>query len=123
MGSYRDEIKVNVEEAVKLLQAAKAQLETGGYEAAVSRASESAFRTARALLLDEEIEPAKHGDVMTLIQEIFVNGRRLTKEQGANLTWLFAVGKAENRVISEEAHRAVEVAERFFEAAKVILEG
>jgi len=73
--------------------------------------------------LNEDIEPAKHGDVMTLIQEIFVKGRRLTKEQGANINWLFAVGTVENRVTSEEAHRAVEVAESFFEAAKVILEG
>jgi len=123
MGSYRDEIRMNVEEAVKLLQAAKAQLETGDYETAASRASPSAFHTARALLLNEDIEPAKHGDVMTLIQEIFVKGRRLTKEQGANINWLFAVGTVENRVTSEEAHRAVEVAESFFEAAKVILEG
>jgi uncharacterized protein (UPF0332 family) len=123
MVSYRDEIKVNVEKAVKLLQAAKAQLENGNYEAVTSRASDSAYHTARALLLDEEIEPAKHGDVMTLIQEIFVNGRRLTKEQGANLLWLFAVGKAENHVTFEEARRAVEIAESFFEAAKVILEG
>ncbi len=123
MSSYGSEIKANVEEAITLLQAAKDHLETDQFEAAASRASDSAFYTARALLLDEEIEPARHGDVITLLQEIFVNGRRLTKEQGANLNWLFAMRNAENRVTSEEAHRAVEIAGSFFEAAKVILEG
>ncbi len=123
MSSYGSEIKANVEEAITLLQAAKDHLETDQFEAAASRASDSVFHTARALLLDEEIEPARHGDVITLLQEIFVNGRRLTKEQGANLNWLFAMRNAENRVTSEEAQRAVEIAGSFFEAAKVILEG
>ena len=123
MNSYGGEIKTDVAEAITLLQAAKEQLETDQFEAAASQASNSAFHTARALLLDEEIEPARHGDVITLLQEIFVNGRRLTKEQGANLNWLFAMRNAENRVTSEEAHRAVEIAASFFEAAKVILEG
>lgn len=128
MSSYGSEIRANVEEAITLLQAAKEHLETDQFEAAASRASDSAFHTARALLLDEDIEPGRHGDVITLLQEIFVNGRRLTKEQGANLSWLFALRNAENRetsmrVTSEEAHRAVDVATSFFEAAKVILEG
>ena len=123
MSSYGREIKANVGEAITLLPAAKDHLETDQFEAAASRASDSAFHTARALLLDEEIEPSRHGDVITLLQEIFVNGRRLTKEQGANLNWLFAMRNAENRVTSEEAHRAVEIARSFFEAAKVILEG
>lgn len=128
MDSDGNEIKPNVENAIALLQLAKEDLKTSQYEAAASRAWESAFDTACALLLDEEIEPPKQGNVMTLIQEIFVNRRRLTKEQGANLHWLFAIGNAENResstgVTSEEAHRAVEIAESFFKAAKVILEG
>jgi uncharacterized protein (UPF0332 family) len=123
MSSYGSEIRANVEEAITLLQAAKEHLETDQFEAAASRASDSAFYTARALLLDEDIEPGRHGDVITLLQEIFVNGRRLTKEQGANLNWLFAMRNAENRVTSEEAQRAVEIAGSFFEAAKVILEG
>ena len=117
MSSYGSEIRANVEEAITLLQAAKEHLETDQFEAAASRASDSAFYTARALLLDEDIEPGRHGDVITLLQEIFVNGRRLTKEQGTNLNWLFAMRNAENRVTSEEAQRAVEIAGSFFEAA------
>ena len=128
MGSYSDEIKLNVEEAINHLQAAKTLLENGQLEAAIGSASESAFQTARALLLDEDIEPGQHGDVITRIQEIFVKGRRLTKEQGGDLNWLFAMRNAEDRaasirVTSEEAQRAVHIAESFFEAAKVILEG
>ena len=128
MASYSDEIKLNVEEAVNHLQAAKNLYENGRLEAAAARASESAFHTARALLLDEDIETSQHGDVITLIQEIFVNGRLLTKEQGGDLGWLFARRNAEDRalsirVTSDEAHRAVEIAQSFFEAAKVILEG
>lgn len=128
MGSYSDEIKLNVEEAINHLQAAKTLLENGQLEAAIARASESAFRTAHALLLDEDVEPSQHGDVITLIQEIFVNGRLLTKDQGGDLSWLFAMRSAEDRAASihvtpEEAQRAVHIAESFFEAAKVILEG
>jgi uncharacterized protein (UPF0332 family) len=127
MGSYSDEIKVNVEAAITNLQAAQGKLEQGELETAAVRAAESAFHTASALLLDEDIESSKHGDVITLIHERFVNERKLTKEQGANLSWLFAMHAAEERpasivLTSEEVHRAVQIAESFFEAAKVILE-
>ena len=128
MGSHIDEIKLNVEEAINYLQAAKDLLEKGQLDAAAARASESAFHTAKALLLDEDIETSQQGDVISLIQEIFVMGRRLTKEQGGDLSWLFAMRNAEDRVSRggvavEDAHRAVQIAESFFEAAKVILEG
>lgn len=126
MSEYSIEMKSNLDGAIANLQAAKESLEAGQYEAAASRAADAAFHTGSMLLLDEEIEPAKHGDVITLIQEIFVIERRLTKEQGGNLSWLFALRKAEDRgttmpVSPEEAHKAVEVAESFFDAAKVIL--
>ena len=94
MSSYGDEIKLNVEARIANLQEAKRLLETGQHDAAASRVSESAFHTASALLLDDEIEASRHGNVITLIREIFVNGRKLTKEQGANPSWLFAVRNA-----------------------------
>ena len=124
---YAVEVKSHLEGAVTALQAAKEALDQAQNDAAASRASEAAFHTGSILLLDEEIEPGQHGDVITLVQQVFVEGRRLTKEQGANLGWLFALGKAENRgvsmpVSSEEANKAVQIAESFFEAAKVILE-
>jgi uncharacterized protein (UPF0332 family) len=128
MGSHSDEIKLSVEEAINHLQAAKDLLEKGQLDAAAARASESVLSTARALLLDEDIETSQQGDVISLIQEIFVTGRRLTKEQGGDLSWLFAMRNAEDRtspgsVTAEDAHRALQIAERFFEAGKIILEG
>jgi uncharacterized protein (UPF0332 family) len=124
---YPVEIKSHLDGAVTALQVAKELLSEGQKEAAASHAFEAAFHTGSILLLDEEMEPGQHGDVITLIQQVFVEGRRLTKEQGANLSWLFALGKAENRGVSmpvsyEEADKAVQIAESFLAAAKVILE-
>lgn len=127
MSKYPVEMKANLDGAVANLQAAKEALQAGQYTVSACRAADAAFHTGSMLLLDEEIEPSKHGDVITLIQEIFVNGRRLTKEQGGNLSWLFALRNAEDRgtdipVSPEEARKAVEVAGSFFDAAKVILQ-
>ena len=124
---YAVEIKSHLDQVLTALHAAKESLDHGQNDAATSHAFEAAFHTGSILLLDEEIEPDQHGDVITLIQQVFVEGRRLTKEQGANLSWLFALGKAENRgvampVSSQEASKAVQIAESFFEAAKVILQ-
>ena len=127
MSKYPVEMKANLDGAIANLQAAKEALQAGQYNISASRAADAAFHTGSMLLLDEEIEPSRHGDVITLIQEIFVNGRRLTKEQGGNLSWLFALRHAEERgaaapVSPEEARKAVEVAESFFDAGKVILQ-
>jgi uncharacterized protein (UPF0332 family) len=126
MNKYPVEMKSHLDGAIANVQTAKESLGAGQYDAAATRAAEAAFHTGSMLLLDEEVEPGKHADVITLIQEMFVNRRRLTKEQGGNLSWLFALRNAEDRgrtasVSSEEAHKAVEIAESFFEAAKVIL--
>jgi uncharacterized protein (UPF0332 family) len=127
MAKYGDEIKAHLEQAVTNLQTAKELFAAGQYEAAASRAAEAGFHTASALLLDEEIETSRHGDVLTLIQQLYVDRRRLTKEQGEKLSWLFQVGKAGNAdtnlaLIPGEAQKAIEFAESFFEATKVILE-
>ena len=124
---YAVEIKSNLEAALANLQTAKESLQQADYSDAMSRAAESGFHTAIVLLLDEEIEPGKHGDVIGLIHQVFVNGRRLTKEQGENLSWLFELRKARDQaepraVSAEEARKAVEFSESFFAAAKVILE-
>ena len=124
---YPVEIKAHLEGALTTLQAAKESLGADQYDSAVARAADAAFHTGSMLLLDEEIEPARHGDVVTLIQEIFVNGRRLTKEQGGNLTWLFALRNAgehpaSTKATPDDAQKAVRCAESFFDAAKVILE-
>jgi uncharacterized protein (UPF0332 family) len=121
------EIKSKLENAIANLQAAKEALGKGQYDVAAFHACEAAFHTGGALLLDEEIETSQHGDVITPIHQIFVNGRRLTKEQGENLAWLFTlrnlvVPGVALPVSPAEAQRTVEIAESFLEAAKVILE-
>ena len=127
MTKYAIEIKSNLEKAVTNLRAAKEALEKGQYDVAAFHACEAAIHTGRVLLLDEEIEISQHGDVITLIHQIFVNGRRLTKEQGENLTWLFTLRNVVAQGVAlpispAEAQRAVEIAGSFLEAAKVILE-
>ena len=127
MRKFAVEMKSHLDQAVTELQAAKAFLETGQYDLAVFHAADTAFHTASALLLNDEIEPSKHGDVITLIHEGFVNRRRLTKEQGADLSWLFAAKNtgqegAAASFASEDAPKAVQIAQSFFDAAKVILD-
>jgi uncharacterized protein (UPF0332 family) len=124
---YAVEMKSNLEATAANLQAAKESLEKAQYDVAASRAAEAVFHTATVLLLDEEIQPDRHGDVISLIHQIFVNGRRLTKEQGENLSWLLELRNAERQgvarpVSSDEARKAVEFADGFFAAARVILE-
>jgi uncharacterized protein (UPF0332 family) len=127
MSEYAVEMKAHLDGAISNLQAAKESLKVGQQEAAASCAAKAAFHTGSLLLLEEELAPEELGDVITLIQELFVDRRRLTKEQGGNLSWLFALRNAEDGgktmpVSSEEARKAVEIAESFFDAAKVILE-
>jgi uncharacterized protein (UPF0332 family) len=127
VGENALEIRSHLENTVTNLQAAKDSLEKGRYESAVAHAAESAFHTASALLLDEDIEPDRHEDVIISIQDVFVNRRRLTKEQGADLRWLLALRRAKDSqetvpISSHEARRAVEIAESFFKAAMVILD-
>jgi uncharacterized protein (UPF0332 family) len=127
MAGYADEIKLRWEAATNNLQAAREELAVGQYDAAAAHASDAGFHTASILLLDEAIETGRHGDVITLIEQIFVQGRRLTQEQGEKLRWLLQFRKPENagsaqNLIPGEAQKAVEFAQSFLEAAKVILE-
>lgn len=127
MAKYADEIKIHMIRAQAHLEAARDLLLQGQFSPAVVRASESAFHAGSALLLDEGIETSKHGDVVTLVHEVFVNGRRLTQEQGEKLSWLFQLAKAQKSeeavpLIAGEAQKAVEFAGSFLEATRIILE-
>ena len=127
MSKYDQEIKRNLERVRVNLETANESLRKGQYNAAASEASQAAFHAATALLLNDEIAPGSDEDVMPLVQRAFVEKRRLTKEQGEKLSWLFQLGRAEEvdvatPLIQGEAEKAVEFAESFFEATKVILE-
>lgn len=120
------QIKSTLEQASAELQNAKKSLEQAQYDAAGVQASAAGLHTARALLLDEGIEPDRHGDIITPIQKHFVAGRKLTVEQGEKLSWLSQLGKRDNSsdspLLPGEAQKAVEFAGSFFAAAMVILE-
>lgn len=127
MAKYSDEIKIHMASAETHLQAARDLFMQEKYDPAVARACESAFHAGIALLLDEEIQTSKHGDVITLVQQVFVNGRRLTREQGEKLSWLLQLGKAQKSedavpLSAGEVQKAVEFAGSFLEATRIILE-
>lgn len=127
MRKYADELRSHLESAVRKLQAAKDSLEDGQGNPAISDAAESAFHVASALLLNEGIEMRSDADASVLVQEVFVQKRRLTKEQGADLSWLLALENVEDHARFEgvsmaDAQRAIRIAASFFEAARVILE-
>lgn len=126
MGDYQDEIKSNLERADTNLQVARELLEKGYYDVSASRAYYAAFYAASALLLNEKIDTSKHSGVIALVHQHFVKSGKLSKEQGRNLNWLFELRSVGDygvslHVASKEAHRAVDIAENFFEATKALL--
>jgi uncharacterized protein (UPF0332 family) len=127
MRKYRDEIERNIQRTRTCLEAARKLLQEGHYDAVAAQASQAAFHTACALLLIDEIAPGREEDVVALVQQAFVEKRRLTKEQGEKLRWLLQLGKEEETearvpLIQGEAEKALQFAESFLEAATVIRE-
>lgn len=91
-----------------------------------SRAYYAAFYAASALLLNEGMDTSKHSGVIALIHQHFVKSGRLNKEQGRNLNWLFELRSVGDygvslHVVQQDAQRAVNIAEDFFEAVKALL--
>lgn len=127
MRKYRDEIERNTQRARICLETAREFLREGQYDATAAQASQAVFHTACMLLLTDEIAPGSEEDVASLVQQAFVEKRRLTKEQGEKLRWLLLLGTGEGGqesvpLIYGEAEKALQFAESFFEASKVILE-
>lgn len=126
MTDYSSEIASNLERAETNLKAAKELLEGGYFDIAASRAYYAAFYSASALLLNETIDTTKHSGVIALIHQHFVKAGKLEKEQGKNLNWLFELRSIGDygvsmHVASDDAGRAVKVAEDFLGSAKKIL--
>jgi len=127
MGGYESEISSNLERAETNLQVARELFDKGYYDISASRAYYAAFYAASALLLNEGIDTSKHSGVIALIHQHFVKGGKLSKEQGKNLNWLFELRSVGDygvslHVASEEARKAVDIAENFFEATEAILD-
>ena len=126
MGDYDEEISSNLERAETNLQVAKELLDKGYYDVSASRAYYAAFYAASALLLNEGIETSKHSGVIALVHQHFVKSGKLSKEQGRNLNWLFELRSVEDygvslHVVLDDARRAADTAQDFFDAVKTLL--
>ncbi|MGQ0601713.1 MAG: HEPN domain-containing protein [Anaerolineales bacterium] len=121
------EVAATLERAEKSIQAAR-QLAAGGFfDFSASRAYYAAFYIATAALMHEGVELSKHSAVIASIHQHFVKTGRLSQEQGKVLNWLFELrgvgdygGTA--HVSREEADRAIEAADKFVRAAKLLLQ-
>jgi uncharacterized protein (UPF0332 family) len=126
MGVHESEISSNLERADTNLQVARELLDKEYYDVSASRAYYAAFYAASALLLNEGIDTSKHSGVIALIHQRFVKSGKLSKEQGRNLNWLFELRSVGDYGVSlhvglDDARRAVQVAEDFFEAVRTLL--
>ena len=115
-----------LERAETNLQVAKELLDNGYYDVSASRAYYAAFYAASALLLNERIDTSKHSGVIALIHQHFVKSGKLGKEQGRNLNWLFELRSVGDYGVSlhvnlDDAWKAVNTAQYFFEAVKTLL--
>jgi len=122
MGDYENEIFSNLERADTNLQVAKELVDKGYYDVSASRA----YYAASALLLNEGIDTSRHSGVIALIHQHFVKSGKLSKEQGRNLNWLFELRSVGDygvslHVVLDDARRAVNTAQDFFEAIKTLL--
>ncbi len=76
--------------------------------------------------MNDGIDTSKHSGVIALIHQHFVKNGKLSKEQGRNLNWLFELRGVGDygvslHVVAEDAHKAVDIAENFFEVAKALV--
>ncbi len=123
---HRDEIAANLERADASIKAARELISGGYYDFVASRAYYAAFYAATALLLGEGLDFGKHSGVIAAVHQKYVRAGRLEKKYGKDLNWLFelrGVGDygVKIHVSNEEADKAIEVAEDFVEAVKLLM--
>ena len=124
---FADEIAANLERAERSIDAAKQLAEGRYYDFAASRAYYAAFYAATAVLLQDGLELSKHSAVIALIHQRFVKLGKLEKEQGKALNWLFELRSVGDyggaaHVSRFEVEEAIEAAEKFLAAIKLLLE-
>ncbi|MEM6256603.1 MAG: HEPN domain-containing protein [Cyanobacteria bacterium P01_D01_bin.156] len=121
-----DEIQVNLDRADSSLQAARLLIDTNFLDDAASRAYYAVFHAASALLLSENLSFNSHSGVLRAISLNFVKTGRLDKSYGKNLKWLAELRQIgdygeSRRVTSDEAQRAISVADSFLDQVRLIL--
>lgn len=121
------EIAALLERAEQSIQAARQLSLAGYYDFAASRAYYAAFYAASAILLRDGLELSKHSAVIASIHQRFIKTGKLEKEQGKALNWLFelrSVGDygGATHVSRQEVDQAIEAAEKFLEAIKLLFQ-
>ena len=123
---FADEIAANLERAEQSIKAAR-QLTSEGYnDFAASRAYYAAFYAATAMLLSEGLDLNKHSAVIASTHQRFVKTGKLSEDHGKTLNWLFELrGIADYggtaHVSRQEVGQAIEAAEKFLKAIKLLL--
>ncbi|MBE2198766.1 MAG: HEPN domain-containing protein [Anaerolinea sp.] len=123
---HEHEMSANLDRATQSIQAAKELARKGYYDFAASRAYYAAFYGATAILLNEGLDFSKHSGVIASIHQRFVKTGKLSKEQGKDLNWLFEIRNVGDyggvaRVSRPQADRAIQAAEGFLQAVKLLL--
>lgn len=126
MPMHEHEMSANLDRATQSIQAAKELARKGYYDFAASRAYYAAFYGATAILLNEGLDFSKHSGVIASIHQRFVKTGKLSKEQGKDLNWLFEIRNVGDyggvaRVSRPQADRAIQAAEGFLQAVKLLL--
>jgi uncharacterized protein (UPF0332 family) len=124
---YAGEITANLQRAEASIRAAKELASKSYYDFVASRAYYAAFYAATALLLSKELEFSRHSGVIASIHQRFVKTGKLDKRHGKDLNWLFelrGVGDygATIHVSQQDAVRAIEIAEDFLGATKLLIQ-
>lgn len=124
--SFGEEIAATLERAEQSIQAARLLAASSFYDFAASRAYYAAFYAATAVLLHEGLELSKHSAVIASIHQRFVKTGKLDKEHGKVLNWLFELRSVGDyggtaHVSSEEVDRAIDAADKFVKAVKLLL--
>jgi len=124
---YAGEIAANLQRAEASIRAAKELASKSYYDFVASRAYYAAFYAATALLLSKELEFSRHSGVIASIHQRFVKTGKLDKRHGKDLNRLFelrGVGDygATIHVSQQDAVRAIEIAEDFLGAAKLLIQ-
>jgi uncharacterized protein (UPF0332 family) len=121
-----EEMQANLNRAERSIKAARKLALEGYFDFAASRAYYGAFYAATALLLHEGMEFGKHSAVIAGIHQHFIRPGRLKTQFGKDLNWLFELRGVGDygvtvHVPSEDAERAIEVADQFVNEVRSLL--
>lgn len=122
------EIHALIEKARRSLRAARALLDSGDFDFAVSRAYYAIFYVSEALLLNKGAGFSKHAAVIAGVYREYVKDGHLPRAFHRTLHRAFGLRQkgdylSEDAVAEDEARSLVEAVEQQIEAAVAVLKG